>query len=40
MVLAPLDRKTGALQVIIETPKGSWNKYSNKGGSYRDAHLI
>jgi hypothetical protein len=28
VVLAPFDRKTDALQVIIETPKGSWNKYA------------
>jgi inorganic pyrophosphatase len=26
--LAPFDKKTGALQVIIETPKGSRNKYA------------
>jgi inorganic pyrophosphatase len=28
MVLAPFDKKTDALQVIIETPKGSRNKYA------------
>jgi inorganic pyrophosphatase len=28
VVLAPFDRKTDALQVIIETPKGSRNKYA------------
>lgn len=26
--LAPFDKKNGALQVIIETPKGSRNKYA------------
>jgi inorganic pyrophosphatase len=26
--LAPFDKKTDALQVIIETPKGSRNKYA------------
>ena len=28
ILLAPLDKKTDALQVIIETPKGSRNKYA------------
>ena len=28
VLLAPFDRKTDALQVIIETPKGSRNKYA------------
>jgi inorganic pyrophosphatase len=28
VVLAPFDKKTDALQVIIETPKGSRNKYA------------
>jgi inorganic pyrophosphatase len=28
VLLAPFDKKSGALQVIIETPKGSRNKYA------------
>jgi inorganic pyrophosphatase len=28
ILLAPFDKKTDALQVIIETPKGSRNKYA------------
>jgi hypothetical protein len=28
VLLAPFDKKTAALQVIIETPKGSRNKYA------------
>ena len=28
VLLAPFDKKTAALQVTIETPKGSRNKYA------------